>query len=150
MKAKRFIAFALMAVAALLIPVAPSSAGGTSRTVTLDYAFPVFGTSVQPPTSACVTTDSDCPLVERPMKGERYLTVSIVDESGTPTSGVIEQKAHHHGAGEVFVPFCGETDAPVMISPKHKVKVYVYALGNPDCPSAGTTGTVELTFSTSS
>jgi hypothetical protein len=128
-----------MAAALLFVPGSASGKSST-RTVDVEYTVPVIGTTAQPPTSACVTTDQDCPLSEKALKGERFLTVSISDESGMPASATVEQ-------GGMLVKICGSTETPIKIAPSRRVKVYVYALGDPDCPSAATGGTVHMSFS---
>ena len=69
-----------------------------------------------------------------PRGGERYVRVSLADESGMPAAFEVMQDTDSHAGGDVPLgSFCGTTPAPLKLAnPRAKVVVY---------PVAGTCGT---------
>lgn len=85
----------------------------------------------------------------RVSESERWTTMAVSDESGTPTAFEITQRTDASGTETTRGPFCGSTgERPVELVPGADVFVYVYAFGDAACPgSFGTTGTVTAVFS---
>lgn len=81
---------------------------------------------------------------------ERWVTMQVRDQSGTPTAFRITQKTDSARRGQTMRgPFCGTSGVePVRLVPGVEVHVYVYALGDMGCPgSFGTSGKVRAVFS---
>ena len=81
---------------------------------------------------------------------ERWATIEVSDESGTPTAFKVAQKTDRGRAAETMGgPFCGSSgEKSVRLVPGAEVFVYVYGFGDVDCPgSVGTTGSVKAVFS---
>ena len=136
---------AVVTVAAL---VSGASAAPRSRTTTASYSEPVYAVAAASNVTACVVTQGgDCPARAAALAGERFVSVKVDDTTGTTVSGVVSQDVDGDGQGDFSQPFCGATDAPVSIAPGHDVLVWVFAGGSPDCPGAGTQGTITFTFS---
>jgi hypothetical protein len=82
--------------------------------------------------------------------GEAYVTVDVVDSTGTPVSASIQQDTNGDGQEDnVLASFCGKTDAPVAFDPSFPVDVWVENVPNPDgpCQAVATSGTVNVVFS---
>jgi hypothetical protein len=79
---------------------------------------------------------------------ERYVSVKVTDASGQPTNWYLAQDTDSANTGlEIFASGCGETAAPVPITPGLALRVQVAAVGGPDCPGVATTGDVTVTLS---
>lgn len=130
---------------ATLVTPADAAKREARREAVETYAVPWLSS----PSTGAGCFGDDC--VRFPISGsERWVTIEVSDESGTPTAFTIAQKAGRIGAGEtVGGPFCGSSGAdPVKLVPGVEVFVYVYAAGDLACPgSFGTTGTVRAVFS---
>jgi hypothetical protein len=79
---------------------------------------------------------------------EAYASVAVTDASGQPTNWYLAQDTDTSNTGlEIFASGCGETAAPVPITPGLALRVQVAAVGGPDCPGVATTGDVTVTLS---
>ncbi len=92
-------------------------------------------------------------------KGERYVSVRLVDENEGAVGGVVTQWVidqwygePNNGAGTghavTYVRFCNKTKEPVRLKPKIEVEIIVHAGTCADgTPSTPTSGTITAEFS---
>ena len=74
--------------------------------------------------------------------GEKYLTILVTDQTGSPVSGSLWLKG---GTGNaVSEPFCGALKNYVMKQSAYTLDLNTSA--DPTCPGAATTGTMQLKF----
>ncbi|MGH2757406.1 MAG: hypothetical protein ACRDI3_06425 [Actinomycetota bacterium] len=119
------------------------------RTVEYEYMAPSPGISGL--VGACMTVlgvegtaCQDIPLGA----GEMFASVTVTDATGQQTNFDLAQDSDAANPGlEIFASGCGETSDPVALTPGLALRVSVTAIGGPDCPGVGTTGTVKVTFS---
>lgn len=94
--------------------------------------------------------DDNCPSF-RVSRSERWVSVEVIDGSGTPSAFEITETSGTGGATPITVggPFCGSSGKePVRVTSGAKVTIRVYAVGDTVCPgSVGTSGTVKAVFS---
>jgi len=80
----------------------------------------------------------------------RYISVSVTDQSGLPTAGVMKGEARYTGQLSTIASFCGRTPQSYTVTP-YAFKMLWVELRQGPCDdgtlAAGSTGTVTVTFS---
>ena len=115
-----------------------------TRTVSATYDSPALG--VGGVAGLCVAPNGCVPFPAGP--GEKFVSVTVEDASGTPSYGRVTQDLDGDGQADEATPFCGKTEQPVAIQPGVEINVFVYAVGaQPPCAGVGTSGTIKATFS---
>jgi hypothetical protein len=133
-------------LAGTLMGPAEAARGRVSREAVDTYELPWPGS---PSISQGCFGDDNCPSFTA-AKSERWVSVEVTDDSGTPTAFRVVQitEGDHHPTETASRPFCGSTGEPVKVTRGAEVAVRVYALGDAVCPgSLGTSGTVTAVFS---
>jgi hypothetical protein len=78
---------------------------------------------------------------------ERFVNVTVEDETGRPVLGEVGQNLDSDEEPEISYFFCGNTDKAVKIKPRYDVTVYLYSGRCEDgTPSLPVGGTVAATF----
>ena len=123
-----------------------ASAGSSGRTVERTYQ-PVY---VEP--AGGVTHSNG--VTFRTKANERFVSITIEDDSGLPIPARVTQGENEHPDHEYEVDeeFCGSTPEPVAIRAGEAVTVWMShgtcdGLSNPQSAGGWTTGTVTATFS---
>lgn len=83
----------------------------------------------------------------RPKAGERFVSVSITDNTGLPVPARIEQDIDGDDKADIKLTFCGATEAPVEIVPDARVVVWMIDGTCDDTAGGWTTGVMTATFS---
>ena len=138
----KWIASCLAIVMALTSAAAGASVKKKVRSETFPYATPMSFTGPgNAHATMCVQNGTGC-LAALAYPSERFLSVSIEDESGLPAPFVVSID------GKTQFPVrCGKTDDPIPLKSANKVEVIVEAFGVPDCAGIGTSGEVTLSYS---
>lgn len=80
----------------------------------------------------------------------RYISVSVADQSGLPTAGVMKGEARYTGQLSTIASFCGRTPQSYTVTP-YAFKTLWVELRQGPCDdgtlAAGSTGSVTVTFS---
>lgn len=132
----------------LVISVAPAGADPTGRTVEAPYRGPSeieAGSAVIHLGAITVYNDQVLgPVRFEPRRGERFVHLEIVDESGNAVKGHVSQR--FKGGDRLIGHFCGSTVRPLEIRSGGTVRVYP---GNDPCGDGvigATQGTVIARF----
>ena len=149
----------LMLAGALLVAV-PGAGAGEPREAQLAYKVTDDNRSVGGPEPVQV---ANFRYLEQTYefslrKGERFVTVDLVDDSEKPVAGVVSQWVEDSRTGQdgnyastghavTYVRFCGETAEPVKLKKKLDVVVMVNSGTCADgTPSAPTNGDIVANF----
>ena len=134
-------------VGALIAPAAHGRTKQVTRDASVSYELPWMGNRIAGGCGSFNDVGNPCPRLPI-TRSERWVTMEINDDSGTPAGFSIHQVTPD-GTELVGGPFCGSTgDKPVKLMPGRTVLVKVYATGDVLCPGAfGTSGSVEAVFS---
>lgn len=140
----RKFAVALFAGLLTISLVAPAT-GGPNRKVTKEYTM-ANGMVIYESASATWSLGTAWKTF-RPEPGERFVSLSISEDTGQSVLGHIHIDAD--GDGEVeHLDFCTETPEPVELGTAKKLKLAVFMGTCPDAmPSVVTQGTITATFS---
>lgn len=121
-----------------------------AKTRVVEYHYQVPSPAVSGVAGFCLAgngVDTGCNEIATSIT-ERYVSVVVADSTGQPTNWYLAQDTDTSNTGlEIFASGCGETAAPVPITPGLTLRVQVAAVGGPDCPGAATTGDVTVTLS---
>ena len=140
----------LVLVAAMLTgTILPAVGAPSVRTAELPYRGPSeieVGTAAVH-LGAITLTDEQLvgPAIFETYAGERFVSLEIVDDSGNPIQGHVDQR--FKGGDELLGHFCGSTERPFRIVPRRPVRVYP---GSKACDGGvvgATQGTVVARFS---
>lgn len=126
-----------LASALIVAVVAPAAGAPRQRTETTAYDRPAGIHLVDAAWVELITAE----LPEaRPQAREKFVSVTVTDDSGRPVAVVAHQGETELGA------FCGQTEAPLPLASREPVHVHIYS--GPGCSdvSTPTAGTVEFTF----
>lgn len=82
-----------------------------------------------------------------PKAGERFVSVTITDNTGLPVPARLEQDTNGDDEPDIKHGFCGATDSPVEIVPNAKVVVWMIDGTCGDAAGGWTTGAMTATFS---
>ena len=147
----------LIAVAGLLVAglVAPAEAGKKKKPARMERVVEhtyQFGSPGAPGVAgACFhgTVDGSGCLTFPTAAHESFVTLEVMDSTGTPPSGILGQDTDPDNTGfEIFHTFCGGFEDPVAIpAPGMELRISVYALPAPGCQGAGTSGSFKATLS---
>ena len=127
----------------LALPVASSAAKG-SRTATGEYNTIGIDTD-DPPTSGEAQLTNG--VVFKPRKGERFVSVTLEDQSGLPARAVVGQDLDGDGVRDSATEICGATTSPIKF--RKGIDVMVVAQEGPcsdNTVAMATFGTVTATF----
>ena len=83
----------------------------------------------------------------RPKAGERFVSVTITDSTGTTVPARIEQDLDGDREADLMHEFCGSTDSPVEIVPNAQVVVWMTDGSCDGTAGAWTSGVMTATFS---
>ena len=83
----------------------------------------------------------------RPKAGERFISVSVADSSGTTVPARIEQDLDGDKEADLTHEFCGATDSPVEIAPDATVVVWMIDGTCGDAAGVWTSGVMTASFS---
>jgi hypothetical protein len=141
---KRFLRIAVvLGMLLTVLPHATAHPASRSRTVSGSYKVPTFTATRF--TDNCqdnlpVKGTMHACLRFIPTTNDRFLVVKITDETGLAVPGGVL----HAG---VSTPFCGETAAPIRLTPGRPIYIYVNPIGVvPVCQTVATSGTVTATL----
>lgn len=139
---ERWVSLVVMLLVAVLLvaPIGTADAkkkAKIEREVSQEYTGPAGALLVAVDGTFCIQ-DGSC-LSFIPERGERYVSLSIADQSGTPAPLRVEI----NGATQVF---CGDTAGPLFLNGATKVEVSALAAALPNCSGTATTGQVTATF----
>ncbi len=143
----------LLALIVAASVAAPASAGKSRKTkarkMKLAYSAPAYGTAGL---GLCFQGES-CLFYGPPAGSERFFSVKIVDDLGTPVYASVIQDTNGDGSylatHDLTVPICGETEEPIEIEPSQPVSVWVWQGPGVEaaCPGLASSGTATGTFS---
>lgn len=141
----------ILALVAAAFAVAPAQAKKkakkTTRVVETAYDAPALG--VAPPgNGVCLRPTNSCGDIATGGT-EKYVTVEILDATGTPVAFHLGQDTDPDtfGTETDLGDFCGTTGKkPVKIEPGYPIVVFPWAIGA-ECGSIATQGTVTATLS---
>lgn len=140
---------ALLVVAATVIAAAltaPSVGAAGNRTQTRSYTMS-NGAVVFDSTEAHWTIGTAY-KVFRAQPGERFVSFSIIDDTGQAVRGHIHMDMDNDGKLDHAKDFCGETPKPLRVREGRRIEVGVLLGQCPDgSPSIVTEGTITATFS---
>ena len=127
---------------ALLAPASGAPAGRqVSREYTMSHGVIAFNTAQAHWTLGAAYE------VFRPNPGERFVALSITDDSGMPARGHVHMDADGDGKLDKIEDFCAETPQPIAVGEAKKIEVGVIFGSCPDdSPAIVTQGTVTATF----
>lgn len=127
---------ALASIAAV-VAIAPAAGAARSRTQTVPYER---ASGLHLMDVAWVEIASGDLPQATPLAREKYVSITLEDDSGRPIAGAVHQGEHELG------DVCGATDAPLALVNREPVHVHVYS--GPGCAdvSMPTTGAVTFTF----
>lgn len=80
-------------------------------------------------------------------KGERFVTIGIVDAAGLPVYASVGQDLDGDGITDESTNICGKTAEPIASKPGYEVTGFPWAVGRTSYPGAATSGVVNATFS---
>jgi hypothetical protein len=138
---------ASVALAALIVLAAPTHAA-QPRKSQVPYKMEDVNHAYGAPGGGGATWSEDDAYVFKLRKGERFISVNIVDDSEEPIAGVIQQFIwdYNNGGAKVghsgtYIPFCGRTDKPVKVLPGIQVEIFLRKGtcedGTPSLPTNG-------------
>lgn len=126
----------------------PGAPARIERVVEVTYDAPAFGLGALG-AGACFNATNSCGLVPTG-PDDLFMKVEVTDASGTTTQVDIGQDTDEAALGtEVDLgTVCGATTEPIAIQAVGSpITTFPWAIGGPDCPGVGTTGTIKFTFS---
>ena len=110
-----------------------------TRTETAEYSAPGYLTVGTVTGNVCSEGTTAC-MVFPAQKGEKYVSVEVIDDSGTPSPVSVS-------LGESSTVYCGKMTAPVLFTGFTEVGVNVGIEAPPTCQGVATAGQVKVTFS---
>jgi hypothetical protein len=144
----------MMGLLAGSVLAAPAEAKKKKKRVTREmevpYSAPGFGTASA--SVGCSPALGSCGNFAVGTN-DKYLTVELIDQTGTPTAFSVAQDTEPGDATNTIETnhgtFCGTTgDEPIALVPGAEITVFIWAWGDAACPTGvGTTGTVKAVFS---
>lgn len=140
----------LMLLVGSLVPATADAAKrkkSARRVAKLPYTEPAYGTAG----FGLCFQGSSCVMFPV-LTGEKYVSIEIKDDLGTPVYASIIQDTSGDGSwlahDDYTVHICGETPEPIEIEPGLDVTVWVWQGPGlmPPCPGVASAGTVKATF----
>ena len=144
-----------MAASLLLLGAVSAPAGARKkakpRKYELTYTEPAVGTAG---VGVC-TQGASCLFYGSRAKGEKFVSVEIEDDLGTPVYASFIQDTNEDGnflrSDDLTVDLCGATAEPIEVEPSKAISVWVWRTpgASPPCPSTASAGKATATFSSS-
>jgi hypothetical protein len=130
---------------ALLVLAVPAAAHATKgRTVSGEYNTVVIDTDPGSPQANGSISNG---VSFRPHKGERFISVTITDESGLAARAVVGQDFDHDGVDDTSHEICGASTSPIAF--RRGVRVDIWTQDGPCADgtnAAATFGKITATF----
>lgn len=144
----------LLAIGLLLGSIATAEAGRkkkpkrVERVVEVTYGAPAIGVGALG-VGACLGATNSCGLVPTG-PDDLFMKVEVTDASGTTTQIDLGQDTDEAALGTEtdLGTVCGASTEPIAVQAVGSpITTFPWAVGGPDCPGVGTTGTIKFTFS---
>ena len=126
-----------LATVVTLVAVAPAAGAPRSRTETAAYES---ASGVHLMDVAWMEVAAGELPSAQPLSREKFVSVTLEDESGRPVAGIVHQGDQELG------DFCGATETPLALSGRKPVHVHVYSGAGCSDVTLPTAGTVTFTF----
>lgn len=152
------IGVATLAIAAIAISALPTQAAAPrARKAQMPYKIDDVNHGVGGPGFYSHTWEEEQAYAFPIRRGERYVSVNVVDDSEEMVAGTIVQfvwtqvsDGAKTGESVTNVPFCGRTDKPVKVKPNIQVEIFLKKGTCDDgTPSLPTNGDIVVEFTRS-
>jgi hypothetical protein len=113
-----------------------------TRTAESTYEAPAIGSGG----GVCLGATNSCGNIATG-PDERFVMIEIVDQSGLDVYATVGQDLDGDTFTDSSTEVCGKSEEPIPIEPGVALTIFPWAVGNPSCPGAATTGRVTAKLS---